>query len=409
MSDGRSDRARPMLDDSGEPGELTPLATGDLALHSRRDTQRPAALDPRRILVGLLCPIGDTLFATPALAALRRRFPQAHITALVYRKNIGILEGNPDVDERLIVDAGAEEPKLLRLAWGVGAIRRSHYDLMVNLSPAASFIGFLAGVPKQVHLPMPRLWWLLGGHDEAHRNRHAVEQYLRAIRPLLPDDVPEDQRQPRVYFSSVHRAAARRILRERGFNAGQLLVAMHVGADGFRGRKRWSTERFAAVGRHLVEQFDAQVLLLGGQGDLPLANAVAAQMPRGATVLVGRTSLMETAALIERATLFIGNDSCPLHIAAAVGTPAVGIYGPSSVQQFHPVGGTGYRQRVLHSNLPCSPCFHFAGDDMPWIPNICYSYACLKAIRPEDVVEAASALLAQHALMSEQSVPSRSR
>jgi lipopolysaccharide heptosyltransferase II len=382
---------------------------GDIALRSRWGALRPAAHDPRRILVGLLCPIGDTLFATPALAALRRRFPQAHITALVYRKNIGILEGNPDVDERLIVDAGGEEPKLLRLARGIRAIRQSRYDLMVNLSPAASVIGFLAGVPRQVHLPMPRLWWLLGGHNKAHRNRHAVEQYLLAIRTLLPDDVPQDQRQPHVYFSSVHRAAARRILRERGFTAGQLLVAIHVGADGFRGRKRWSTERFAAVGRHLVEQFDAQVLLLGGQGDLPLADAVAAQMPRGATVLVGHTSLMETAALIERATLFIGNDSCPLHIAAAVGTPAVGIYGPSSVQQFHPVGGTGYRQRVLHANLPCSPCFHFAGDDMPWIPNVCYSYACLKAIHPEEAIEAAAALLAQGSSIPVQPVPSRSR
>jgi hypothetical protein len=102
---------------------------------------------------------------------------------------------------------------------------------------------------------------------------------------------------------------------------------------------------------------------------------------------------METAALIERSTLFIGNDSCPLHIAAAIGTPAVGIYGPSSVEQFRPLGGPKHRQRVVQSNLPCSPCFHFVGTDAPWVPNLCHSYACLNAIGADDVIASATSLL----------------
>ena len=84
--------------------------------------------------------------------------------------------------------------------------------------------------------------------------------------------------------------------------------------------------------------------------------------------------------------LFIGNDSCPLHIAAAVGTPAVGIFGPSNYEQFRPIGKHTYRQRVVHSNLPCSPCFHFIGNDAPWVPNTCYSFACMKAISSRDVI-----------------------
>ncbi|MBF6591559.1 MAG: glycosyltransferase family 9 protein, partial [Ktedonobacterales bacterium] len=148
---------------------------------------------------------------------------------------------------------------------------------------------------------------------------------------------------------------------------------------------------------HLIERCDAAVLLIGGKDDLPLAEETAALSPHGMTILAGRTSLKVTAALIEQSTLFIGNDSGPLHIAAAVGTPAVGIFGPSDWQQFQPVGKQGYRQRVIHSDLPCSPCFRFVGSDPWWYRNPCYSRACLEAISPQSVIAAAVELLEEHA------------
>jgi lipopolysaccharide heptosyltransferase II len=357
--------------------------------------------DPARLLAALLCPIGDTLFATPALAALRRRFPRAHITALVYQSNAGILDGNPSIDERVVVSQGGREPRLIRfargVATGVATIEGAQYDLMVNFSPTSSFVGFLGGVPRQAHLKMPRHWWLVGGRSPDYRAQHAVDHYLEVVRPLLLEDVPQAERQPRVYVSAAHRAAARRLLRESGVRVTEPLLAMHVGADGFGGRKRWSPDRFARVGERLAERFGMRVLLLGGAADIARSQDVAAAMPRGAVILAGRTSLLETAALIERSSLFIGNDSCPLHIAAAVGAPAVGIYGPSNVDQFRPIGPQGRRVRVVHADLPCSPCCHFVGNGAPWVPNLCYSYACLKSIRPEDVLAAATSVLAESA------------
>jgi heptosyltransferase III len=347
------------------------------------------------MLIGLLCPIGDTLFATPALAALRRRFPQTHITALVYRSNAGILEGNPALDARVIIDPGKPQPTLVQLARGAESLRRAPYDLMINFSPAASVVGFLAHASAQVHMDMPPLWWLVGSRDPAFRARHAVEHYIAVVRGLLTEDMPEDARRPSLYLSAAQRAAARRLLRMNGIATSEPMLALHVGGDGFRGRKRWSPDRFAAVAQELVRRFGMRVLLLGGPDDLPRSVEVANAMGGEAVVLAGATSLLVTAALIERCALFIGNDSCPLHIAAAVGTPAVGIYGPSSVQQFHPIGAPGYRYRTVHANLPCSPCFEFVGNDAPWLPNPCYSYACLKAIPAADVIEAALSLLGE--------------
>ena len=354
---------------------------------------RRLTTNPEHILVGLLCPIGDTLFATPALAALRRRYPNARITALVSRRNAGILDGNPALDARILSDEGRENTGLLGVARDASSIKRSQYDLMVNFSPAASFVSYLARVPDRVHLTMPRHWWLIGGHSPAWRSQHAVDHYLDLIRPLLGAEVSDEERRPRVYLSASHRTAARNLLREAELTPATPFVTMHVGADGFRGRKRWSTARFARVGTALVDRFGMHVLLVGGPDDRALGKEVLAAMPGGVTNLAGRTSLLETAALIERSTLFIGNDSCPLHIAAAVGTPAVGIFGPSSVEQFQPLGGPRHRQRVVQSNLPCSPCFHFLGTDAPWVPNLCHSYACLKAIDDDDVIAAATSLL----------------
>lgn len=364
----------------------------------RRSARRAGARDPQHILVSLLSPIGDTLLATPALAALRRRYPDASLTVIVSASNVGILEGNPDVTDRILVPAQGEMPTLLRFAQAVRSINRirDKFDLVVSLSAASSFVTFWSRLSAhQYKLHSPPMWWLIGGHSAEYRARHTIDQYLLTVAPLIDPPRSDDDRVPRLFLTLADRSAARRLLREHGLAPTKLLIAMHVGGDGFNGRKRWAPKRFAEVANALVERFDAHVLLIGGKVDLPLAERTAALIPHGATVLAGATPLKVTAALIEAATLFIGNDSAPMHMAAAVGTRAVGIFGPSDWNEFHPVGKTGYQHRVVHSDLACSPCFRFLGNDAPWIPNTCYSRACLKAITPQQVMDAATDLLAQ--------------
>ena len=366
----------------------------------RRPARRPITREPRHILVSLLSPIGDTLLATPALAALRRRYPEASLTVIVSASNVGILEGNPDVTDRILVPADGKGLTLRRFTQAVRALSRTRdkYDLVVSLSAASSFVTFVSGLSgSQYRLSAPPLWWLIGGHSAEYRARHTIDQYLLTVAPLVDPPASDDDRVPRLFLTLQDRSAARRLLRAHGLAPTKLLIAMHVGGDGFNGRKRWAPKRFAEVANALIERFDAHVLLIGGKVDAPLAEQTRALIPQGATVLAGATSLKVTAALIEEATLFIGNDSAPLHMAAAVGTPAVGIFGPSDWNEFHPVGKTGYQHRVVHSNLACSPCFRFLGNDAPWLPNTCYSRACLKAITPQHVMDAASELLAQQA------------
>ena len=374
---------------------VVPFSPPRITEADRLRDDRAVPTDPSHILVSLLLPIGDTLLATPALAALRRRFRWATITAMVSHSNAGILRDNPNVDQLVFVAERGAESKMRRFARGLSDLRQRKFDLVITFSPVSSIVLRMAGhYRRPLRVEMPMLWWLLGGHSSKYRSRHAVDHYLQAVLPTLDEPLSEEDRQPRIYLTGHDRTAARGLLREAGLSPANLLIAMHVGGDGFEGRKRWAPRRFAAVANHLIERFDAHILLLGGKDDEALCDEVAALVKPGkATIMAGRTSLKETAALIEMSAMFIGNDSCPLHIAAAVNTPAVGIFGPSNIQQFQPIGRRNYRQRIVHSDLPCAPCFHFIGNGAPWVPNTCHSMACLKAITPEMVAQAAVELL----------------
>jgi ADP-heptose:LPS heptosyltransferase len=354
----------------------------------------PLAREPDNILVTALCPIGDTLFLTPALALLRERFRAARISVVVSPSNEGILLGNPAIDERILIPEHGVEPESVRYARGVRRLSHEHPDLIINFSAAGAIASALADLrAPRLGLAMPPLWTLFGARNENYRRRHAIDHYLNVIEPVVALPTSAQARVPRFYVSDEARREARELLVADGAKPSDVIVTMHVGGDGFDGRKQWAPERFARVANDLVERFDARIIIVGGKADVPMTATAIALIRRNARSLVGKTSLHVTAALIESSALFIGNDSSPLHIAAAVGTPAVGVYGPSDWVEFQPIGKRGYRSVSLHSDLPCAPCFRFIGNKPLWQVNPCYSYACLKAIDSRQVMAAAISLL----------------
>lgn len=352
------------------------------------------AAEPKNVLVGMLLPIGDTLLATPALAVLRRVYPNATITVLVSRSNAGILKDNKSFDRLLLVPEKGPEMSALRLLRTLRLLWRERFDVVVTLSALSSIVLVLAGAyHKPLRLDMPAFWWLVGTHDPEYRARHAADHYIRALAPILDRPLTEQERRPILRLTTDDRQNARALLHEWGVSRATPMITMHVGGKGFNGRKRWMPERFAEVANRLIDRFDAQVLLIGGGEDVARSEAVASLISRNVTVATGKTTLKESSALIETSTLFIGNDSCPLHIAAVMGTPSVGIFGPSNHIEFTPIGTSSHRQKIIHSTVACSPCMHFVGNDPPWLPNLCYSYACLKAISSEQIIDAAVELL----------------
>ncbi|MBI2909696.1 MAG: glycosyltransferase family 9 protein [Chloroflexi bacterium] len=318
---------------------------------------------------------------------LRQKYPTAHISAIVFPTNKGILEDNPDLDE-LLVHLTWEQRRhpfeLARLFW---SIRQRRFDLAVDFSTFSFFLSrVVAGAPRRVKLQLPDFWWLVS-HRETWGRTHALFHYLRAIEPL---GIEVDDPQLHLNLTPADRAFAQRYLAERGVREDETVIAVHPGGEGWYGKKRWNKDGFAQVGNDLVRKLDAKVLILGGGNESSLAREVAGSMTHNCLNGAGQTSLKQTAALIERCRLFVGNDSSPLHMAAAVKTPVVGIYGPSNTHNFHPFG---VPHVIVHKEVPCAPCFHFLGSTAFWQRSFCRRCRALDAIQVADVIEAAEALL----------------
>ncbi len=332
----------------------------------------------RNLLLIVLAPIGDTLFATPAIRALRQYYPNARLTALVWASNRAVLENNPDVD-RLVV--------FRPCAGFFRRLRREGYDLAVHFAPFHDYLGLLAGIPRRLALPAPWLFWLVAHRNRRWRLMHARDHYLEVLRPL---GIPIRDRRPVLKVSGRQEAFAERYLADHGHEPRDLLVGVHAGGSGFRGAKRWSPEGFAWVARKLGRDRHVRLVFFGGAADAGLARAiVAAGVPDGFIDTSGRVSLSEAIGLLGRLQLFIGNDSGPLHLAAVLGVPVVGIYGPTNIMNFHPLGP---RVRAVFGTTPCPAGYGFIGTRPVWSRGACRG-ECLESIDPTQVLAAAEDLL----------------
>lgn len=302
---------------------------------------------PRKIAVFQLLPIGDTLFTTPALHAIRLAYPQAEIHTLVYPSARPLLEISPDVDGILNYPTREDFAR----KWGVRRflglylwMNRQHYDMVVEFCPAIRWLTFIVNPPhilprKRVHIPFPWLWWLVPSTARQRwwRRHHAVEIYNRIVEEGLGLKVQQD----RLHLSlrTNDHEAAHVVLTAHGANPiRHRIIAIHPGGEGVEGLKRWPTACFAEVADQLIERHDVYIALLGGNDDQELNREVVAQAQHQNRILnlAGQTNLLASAAVIALSQLFIGNDSSPLHIASAVGTPVVGIYGPTNLYNYRP-------------------------------------------------------------------------
>jgi lipopolysaccharide heptosyltransferase II len=314
------------------------------------------SIDPQhilRILVREVNWVGDAVLTLPALEALRGRFPMAEITLLARSWVGGLFAGHPAVD-RIIEYRSEDAHRGLRGRWRLaGELREGRFDLAVLFpnSMDAALIPWLAGVPRRIGYPTDGRHWLLThpvSNGPAAESGHQVERYLAIVRALGGDGTPT----PRLPVTESARQKSGELLRQHGIPAGDLLVALNPGSI-YGSAKRWPADRFAALADGLVESHGAKILLVGSRGERPVLDRVAAHMRRPAVNLVGRTDLPTLVGLLERVHLLVSNDTGAMHVAVAVGTPVLAIFGPTDTVATGPLGKC---VRVVRLPVPCSPC-----------------------------------------------------
>src|SRR3954466_5625336 len=348
-----------------------------------------------KILLIRLRLIGDVVFTTPLLRALKRRFPDAHLSYLVEPSAFPVVRENPHLDEVIVAPLRGGLARIaddLRLA---GRLRRERYDIAIDLhgGPRSAWLTWLSRSPVRIGYEIPGRTWMYTravARPRTLRRRHSVVNQwdlLEAIegwpvggpRPAVdPVEMPVDP------------AAAARIerrLHDAGIVPEHELIVAHVSAGNpFR---RWPEPAFADLIAGLAQASPLRrIVLSSGPSDREAADRIAAaakQALQGAEdriVDFGEFDLAELRALVDRSRLFVGGDTGPLHIAATTATPIVGIYGPTESARSAPWRDPRLRtESVELAGLPCRPC-----DQRICEPG---DFRCLTTLRPEDVLSAA--------------------
>lgn len=314
------------------------------ALFPRRPPLPPAGVS--RLLVIKPAAHGDILFASAAIAALRRAYPTAEIALASSKYFLEIAERVPGVDR--VIDAGTFGTPG-RYGWldvvrFARRIASDQFDLAVVLdrSPRVALVPWLAGIRHRAGIDSSGRGFALTVRVPWDRPRHEVDLMLDVVRAL---GHPVDN--PRLHYDPTeeNRMYAARLLQEWDLAGSEPIVVIHPGGASNAGKvmpsKRWPAPRFAALADALVEQRGARIVVAGYGADAPVARQMRLGMKHSAVDLVGQTTIGQLAALLERASLYAGNDSLPLHLAAAAGTRVLGIYGPTDPRVNGPYLATG--------------------------------------------------------------------
>ncbi len=356
---------------------------------------------PQHVLIMNPFGIGDVLFTTPLVRAIKCVFPESRIAYLCNRRTQPVLLGNPHVDEVLVYEKD-ELDHLWRaspskwFARVVRLVRRAHrqrFDLVIDVSLGErySFIARALGIRRVIGFDYRGRGRFLTGcmPISGYQDVHVVEHYRRLL-AFLGIRLREARLEMHPPAQDV--AWAQAWIAEHRI-AGQPMVGI-VPAGGVSwgidaAYRRWPLEGFATVGDALITERGAGVILFGEQSDRGVCGKVAALMRRAPIDLSGQTTLERFVALLGQLDLVVCNDGGPLHLAVSQGVSTVSVFGPVDPRVYGPYPADRTRHRVvLRGDLPCRPCYH--NFRLPPCP---YERACLTTITPELVLDACAQLL----------------
>jgi ADP-heptose:LPS heptosyltransferase len=375
-----------------DPRERRLVAAADRVLAAAAALARPFRRRqpgaPRRILLLRLERIGDLVMVLPAIQDVRALAPGAAIDLVVGSWNVELARAIPGLDRVETLDAawlarGAGGRGLASMLRVARSWRTRAYDLAINFEP---------DVRTNLVLAMAGARWTAGYRSggggavldvalEYDTRAHTSANARRLVSTIF-ERTPAGRSGP---FLAVPERAREAAGARLGSSSGPL-VGVH--ASGGREIKQWDPLRFAAVARRLIGERGATIVLTGAAGDRPLVDRVKAELPPDRVVdLTGEPDLLTLAAVLERLDLFITGDTGPMHVAAAVGTPIVAVFGPSDPLRYAPAGP---RDRIVRIDLPCAPCNRIR---LP--PARCVGHLpdCLAGISADRVFDEASAVL----------------
>ncbi|MDO8525019.1 MAG: lipopolysaccharide heptosyltransferase II [Candidatus Omnitrophota bacterium] len=335
----------------------------------------------KRILIVNVNWIGDALFSTPFIRAVRDAYPGAYIACLVHPRCKEMLELNPRLNEIIIYDEDESHRGLFGKLRLIAALRHKRFDtaFLLHRSFTKALLVFLAGVRERIGYPTKKRGMLLTKMVESPSEElHKVEYFLNIARSsgLTPKSGSYE-----FFIDDSHRRSIARLLREAGVSDNDTVVVICPGGNW--GPKRWPKENFAKLSDLLAERCGAKIVISGANKDIKLAEEIRALMKTRPVITAGKTTLKSLAALVAGADLVIANDTGPMHLAVAMKAKTIALFGPTSPGITGPYG-EGYYKVIFRNDTCDVPCYDFT----------CSDNRCMAAIKVEDVLREAEEMLA---------------
>ena len=338
-----------------------------------------------RILVTRTDRIGDVILSLPAIKAIRKAFPDAYIAVMVQPRIDDILKGNPHIDEVIVYDKNKKHKGILKNLGFIKGLRSKKFDMALNLhsTKRTNLLCFLAGIPRRIGYARGKADFLLTDKIEYTKKlgeKHEAEYSLDVLRYL---GISPEFSNPFICVQQGDEKKAEEILKTLGVASGEKFAILHPGAS--CKSKMWPLENFAKTGDMLIENLKIKPMINLAPGQVDLGEKVRGLMKNKPVFFCDPTTLGELAALFKKASLVISNDSGPAHIAAAVGSPVISIFGRNqkglSPVRWRPLGT---KALAIHKDVGCADCLaHDCKKD----------FLCLRAITAEEVFKEAEKLL----------------
>jgi len=318
---------------------------------------------------------------TPALRALKRTYPESNLTLLLRPRVASLMQTHPYVDTCLVDNKTAGRYRSVKNL--VRQLRDKVFDIAVVLHPTSfrnALLPFLARVPIRVGTNVAGRGVLLTESCKDNTGTHEVHRYLRVLKLLNIDAMPSFLE---FWHTDADRQFVERLLRAEGVLPDDRIVALNLGTTW--ATKRWDMSNFADLIQQIARLLpEIKIVLVGSSEEDKLAKALPVSL--SLINLVGRTEILQLGALLERCEVCVTCDSGPMHIAAAVGTPTVAFFGPTSPIRHQP-HGTGHT--VIEKPVSCRPCYK----------QVCHRqdalHLCMKEIGAAEVMKALEIKLRQ--------------
>lgn len=338
----------------------------------------------KKILLVRLDRIGDVLLSTPAIKAVRDAYPESHITVMVRPYARDIVDGNPYLNEVILYDKTRSQKGIRANIDFIIELRRKSFDLAIALHPTCRthLLLFLAGIPERAGYD--RKWGYLLTERISHYKQMGLKHETDYVLDMLKEiGIASSDKALYMPVNPDSENRAQRIFKEAGIGDEDSIIVINPSAS--CPSKRWQAHNFAETADRLVDKYHAKIVIISDSQSAGLAGIVTSSMKNGCLNLSGKTTVADLASVLRRADLFISNDSGPVHIACAVGTPVIAIFGRRDAG-LSPLrwGPTGATDIVLHKDVGCARC----------LAHDCKNgFKCLDAVTVDEVVDAAGKIL----------------